>query len=110
MYPALSSLFTRVRQGLGERPTRSASSIFVIRPEFWSWARILRSIRSSFSCLIGGTSSRPGDSAPDIRLLEQSIERSPNALEDQIHLIIATAKRRCKSDDTVAEGAEDQAI
>src|SRR3546814_8800373 len=47
--PASSSCRTRLRQGEGESPTRSASSTLDRRPLSCSAARILRSMVSSFS-------------------------------------------------------------
>src|SRR6476620_5359114 len=44
--PSASSLFTRVQQEDGERPTFAASSLLVKRPSLISADRILRSIKS----------------------------------------------------------------
>src|SRR5471032_1121056 len=52
IYPAFSSRFTRIRHGLGESPTASASSTFVMRPFFCNCERMRRSMRSSLPSLL----------------------------------------------------------
>jgi hypothetical protein len=58
--PAVSSLFRRSQQGVGERLTRLASSVLEMRPSRWRMARILMSRSSSRneSFIVGALSLR----------------------------------------------------
>src|ERR1700754_3572082 len=106
MKPAFSSRFTRIRQGLGDRPTASASSTFVMRPRFCNCERIRRSIRSSLLSVliaagsvshVGGRSmlsrSRAGAEARSalqgvayFALREHVVERFREALEQHVEV------------------------